>query len=73
MNNGAIPEIILEDEHEFTHVSAFTRKHGITTLQQLAGYQFGDLWKMDGYNLYVQNDIIDIARKHGIEHTLKYD
>lgn len=73
MSDGKMPVVNLDSEDAFTHVRDFANRHRIKTLQDLTAFHFSELWQMEGYNLYVQNQVIDMARKYGIENLLKMD
>lgn len=52
-------------------LAAFAEQHRIQNLEQLIALPFSALWKMDGYSLHVQNEILDLANKYDVVDTLK--
>jgi len=62
---------ILLDHSVGTHLAAFAWKHHLQNLQQLLALPINELWKMDGYDLHIQNEILDLAKQHGVVDALK--
>ncbi len=59
------------DQINGIYLASFAAKHRMHTLEDLLAYPLSALWKMDGYNLHVQNEIIDLVKKHGLVEALK--
>lgn len=62
---------ILLDRFVGTHLAAFAWEHRLQNFAQLLALPLNSLSKMNGYNLDVQDEILALAKHHGIVDALK--
>lgn len=63
--------ILIKEEKDYPFLQPFASRHGLITIQDIFKHSISEYWKFEGFNVHIQNDILDLVSKYGLQKELK--